>query len=52
MLDEKEMKVGMVGKSKLERLMNEDCLLKDYMQQKPLKDVRDTFRARTQLLEG
>ena len=51
-LDEKEMKEGMAGKTKLERLVNDDCLLKDYMNKKSLKDVRDTFRARTQLVEG
>ena len=51
-LDEKEMKEGMAGKTKLERLANDDCLLKEYMNQKSLKDVRDTFRARTQLWEG
>ena len=32
--------------------MNSDCGLKDYMGKKVLKDVRDIFRARTQLLEG
>ena len=51
-LDEKEMKEGMAGKTKMERLVNDDCLMKEYMNQKSLKDVRDTFRARTQLVEG
>ena len=51
-LDEKEMKEGMVRKSKVERLFNEDCLMKDYMHYKSLKDVRDNFRARTLLVAG
>ena len=51
-LDEKEMKEGMAGKTKMERLVNDNCLLKEYMNQKSLKDVRDTFRARIQLVEG
>ena len=50
--DEVGMKAGMVGMTKLEGLVNSDCGLKDYMGKKVLKDVRDIFRARTQLLEG
>ena len=50
--DKMDMKSGMVGMTKLEGLVNSDCNLKDYMGKKVLKDVRDIFRARTQLLEG
>ena len=43
---------GMVGRTKSQGLISGDCELKDYMQQKSLKDVRDTFRTRVQLVEG
>ena len=49
-IDEDGMKAGMKGK--LEKLKDEDCKLKDYMDLKSLKEVRDTFRMRTQLVEG
>ena len=49
--DEQDMKAGMEGMTKLELLRLEDCKLKSYMRQKSLKDVRDTFRTRTQLME-
>ena len=39
-------------KTKMKRLVNDNCLLKEYMHQKSLKDVRDTFRARTQFVKG
>ena len=48
--DEEMMKAGMKGK--LERLKQEDCKIKEYMNLKSLKEVRDTFRMRTQLVEG
>ena len=51
-LDKKEMMEGMVGRTKLQGLISGDFELKDYMQQKSLKDVRDTFRTRVQLVEG
>ena len=50
--DEVDMKGGMVGMTKMEKLMNDDCARKEYMGIKSLKDVRDTFRMRTQLIEG
>ena len=50
--DEREMKAGMEGRTKLEKFCQDDCNLKEYMRQKSLRDVRDTFRTRTQLLEG
>ena len=36
----------------MEGLCQDDCQLKDYMRQKSLKDVRDSFRTRIQLREG
>ena len=33
-------------------LKNYDCKLKTYMKEKSLKQVRDTFRVRTNLVEG
>ena len=50
--DEEDMKEGMVGMTKMEGLTNQDCRLKEYMKGKSLHVVRDTFRARTQLVEG
>ena len=50
--DEKEMKEGMVGMTKMEGLVEEDCNMKEYMKSKSLHVVRETFRARTQLVEG
>jgi hypothetical protein len=41
-----------VGFTKKEGLTNQDCKLKEYMKGKSLHDVRDTLRARTQLVEG
>ena len=41
-----------MGMTKMEGLTNQDCKLKEYMKGKALHDVRDTFRARTQLVEG
>ena len=46
------MKAGMKGMTKMEKLMDSDCRLKDYMLSKSLWEVRETFRMRTQLLEG
>ena len=48
--DEKELKEKMVNKTA--KLKNEDCRLKTYMKEKSLKQVRDTFRVRTNLVEG
>ena len=42
--DEEDMKEGMVGKTKMEGLTNQDCKLKEYLKGKALHDVRDTFR--------
>ena len=39
-------------KGKLEKLKDEDCKLKKYMNLKSLKEVRDTFRMRTHIVEG
>ena len=50
--DKLDMLSGMEGMTKCEGLKNSDCGLKEYMGKKVLKDVRDIFRARTQLLEG
>ena len=50
--DEQEMKAGMVGMTKLEKLLKEDCKAKEYLGMKSLNDVRDIFRARTLMLEG
>ena len=50
--DEQDMKAGMVGKTKLENLLKDDCKTKDKMGLKSLHDVRDIFRARTNMLEG
>ena len=36
----------------MEGLINQDCKMKEYMNGKSLHVVRDTFRARTQLVEG
>ena len=38
--------------NKTDKLKNEDCRLKTYMKEKSLKQVRDTFRVRTSLVEG
>ena len=46
------MKEGMVGMTKMEGLINQDCKMKEYMKGKSLHVVWDTFRARTQLVEG
>jgi hypothetical protein len=48
--DERELKEKMVNKTA--ELKNYDCKLKTYMKEKPLKQVRDTFRVRTNLVEG
>jgi hypothetical protein len=50
--DEEDMRLGMVGMTKMEGLVNSDCKMKEYMRIKSLHDVRDIFRARTHLLEG
>ena len=50
--DEQDMKAGMVGKTKLENLLKDDCKTKDYMGLKSLHHVRDIFRAETNMLEG
>ena len=46
------MKTGMVGMTKMEKLLNDDCARKEYMGLKSPKDVRYTFRMRTRLKEG
>jgi hypothetical protein len=48
--DEKELKLKM-GK-KTEKLKEEDCRRKDYMDNKCLADVRSIFRVRTNMVEG
>ena len=50
--DEQEMKAGMVGMTKLENLLKDDCKAKEYMGMKSLNDVRDILRAQTLMLEG
>ena len=50
--DTAEMMEGMEGKTKLEELKLGDCKIKPYMERKSLKQVRDIFRARTQMVEG
>ena len=50
--DEEDMKEGVVSRTKMEGLTNQDCKLKEDMKGKSLHVVRDTFRARTQLVEG
>ena len=48
--DERELKEKMINKTA--ELKKEDCKLKQYMKEKSLKQVRDTFRVRTNLVEG
>jgi hypothetical protein len=48
--DEKELKEKM--EKKTEALKLEHCKLKDYMNLKSLKEVRDIFRVRTNFVEG
>ena len=50
--DEQDMKAGMVGKTKLESLLKDDCKTKEYMGLKSLKDVRDILCVRSNMLEG
>ena len=50
--DEQDLTAVMVGKTKLENLLKDDCKAKNYLECKSLKDVRDIFRARTKMLEG
>ena len=45
--DEQDMKAGMIGKTKMEQLLKEDCKAKKYLEMKSLNDVRDIFRGRT-----
>ena len=50
--NETDLKDDMVGKTKLTALANEDCKVKDYLSSKSMKDVRDIFRARTEMTAG
>ena len=45
-----DMLKGMEGKTKMEELKLGDCNTKPYMKLKSLKQVRDTFRARTHIV--
>ena len=49
-INESELKNNMKGKT--EKLKSEDCKMKEYMSYKSLKEVRDIFRSRTNLVEG
>ena len=51
-MDKVDMLKGMEGKTKMEELKSGDCNIKPYMKLKSLKQVRDTFRARTHMVEG
>ena len=51
-MNSKELKQDMVGKSKLAGLIDGDCLAKSYLGTKSLWEVRETFRARTQMTVG
>ena len=50
--NETDLKEDMVGKTKLIVLAKEDCKAKGYLSSKSMKDVRDIFRARTEMTAG
>ena len=48
---EVDMPAGMVGMTKMEMLLDDDCSRKEYMAIQSLNEVRKTFRMRAQLLD-
>ena len=51
-LNDSKLKESMEGMTKMSELIKGDCRTKPYMDEKSLNQVRETFRTRTNMLEG
>ena len=51
-LNDRKLKESMEGMSKMSELIKGDCRTKSYMDEKSVSQVSETFRTRTNMLEG